>query len=100
MSRNNMLAGYGLEHPTAERSLASLERMVGSVEAEARWSEACQAAQVTWPAPSLDLAQLTRVANQLCAEPDLVSVIGRSLLVRITTYKSIQRRLESGGKGS
>ena len=87
------LPDYGLSPPSAESGLAALERMLGDLEAETRWAEACRAAGVTWPGDDLDLPQLRAVAEHLSLETDLVSVVGRSLLVRINTYEGIRRRL-------
>lgn len=83
--------------PTShERTLHSLERLLGEHEAQKTWQQVCRAAEVADPA-SPDLDELGRIATVLSGYQGPLSLVGNSLSIRIQTYRMLHsaQRLES-----
>jgi hypothetical protein len=86
------LPGYGLTLPTSHDALAFLARAVGADRAAGIWVRACADARCSHGNLSVD--EMMRVTERLAEQEGVVGVIGKSLLVRVRTY-----RLLSGNQG-
>jgi hypothetical protein len=92
---NTAVPGYGLAPPTPDDALAYLARAVGPDRAAGVWLRACSAAGV--PRGKLGVDEMMRVAEHLAEEEGVVGVIGKSLVVRVRTYRLLagaQQRAE------
>lgn len=83
-----MIPRYNLSEPTEETARGAFERVLGNTQASALWQQARQALGLA-AAPTLNLAQLRRVAAYLATQDGFVGVMGKSLLIRIETYVSL-----------
>jgi hypothetical protein len=79
------VAGYGLVLPNAHDALAFLARAVGPDDAAREWIRACAGAG----APNADLSvdEMMRASEGLAGREGVVGVIGKSLVVRVRTYR-------------
>ncbi len=77
--------GYGLAPPNAHDALAFLARAVGPDAAAGEWIRACAAARV--PSANLSVDEMMRVSEELARREGVVGVIGKSLVVRVRTYR-------------
>lgn len=86
------IPGFGQEKPTEESAIQSLSEACGSKStASAAWTTATSDAGVAPPVSELDT--LEKVIEQLLNSANtLVRVGGRSLKVRLVTYKALSRR--------
>ncbi len=94
---SSTLPGYGLAPPTHDDALAFLARAVGPDRAAGVWLRAC--ADAGTPRTGLDVDAMMRVAEQLAQQEGVVGVIGKSLVVRVRTYRllaGMQGRGEGG----
>ena len=55
------------------------------------WSRLCQQAGVSAASPTLSLDQLDVLAQTIKAQPGVLGIMGRSLAVRVTTYRTLSR---------
>jgi hypothetical protein len=77
--------GYGLAPPTPSDALAFLARAVGPDAAANEWLRACTAAHA--PSAGLSVDEMMRVSEELASREGVVGVIGKSLVVRVRTYR-------------
>jgi hypothetical protein len=82
---SSTIPGYGLGPPTQGDALASLARAVGPDRAAGVWLRAC--ADAGAPRTNLDVDEMMRVAERLAEQEGVVGVIGKSLVVRVRTYR-------------
>jgi hypothetical protein len=92
-----MIPGYDLSPPSRHDALAFLARAVGPDRAAGLWMRACADARATRGDLSVD--EMMRVSEQLAQQEGVVGVIGKSLLVRVRTYRLLagsQARAQEG----
>lgn len=77
--------GYGLTPPTAHDALAFLARAVGPDQAAGVWLRTCR--QAGAPSANLSVDEMMRVSEGLAEQEGVVGVIGKSLVVRVRTYR-------------
>ena len=82
--------GYNLTPPTSHDALAFLARAVGPDRAASVWIRAC--ADAGAPRAELSPDEMMRVSERLAEQEGVVGVIGKSLVVRVRTW-----RLLAGG---
>jgi hypothetical protein len=88
-----IIPGYGLAPPTPGDVLAFLARAVGPDRAAGLWIRTCAEAGV--PSSGLSVDEMMRVSEKLAEQEGVVGVIGKSMVVRVRTY-----RLLAGTQGS
>lgn len=91
------IPGYGLVPPTRHDALAFLARAVGPDRAAGVWMRAC--ADAGAPSSGLSVDEMMRVSERLAEQEGVVGVIGKSLVVRVRTYRLLagtQARAEGG----
>jgi hypothetical protein len=79
------IPGYDLTPPTSHDALAFLARAVGPDRAASLWMRAC--ADAAAPRAELSPDEMMRVAERLAEQEGVVGVIGKSLVVRVRTYR-------------
>lgn len=87
--KNNTAKTYGLDRPSKDYALNSLGRFLGEQEAAALWSKACStcnAAEYTD-----DLVELELIFKFLSKESGAVGVLGRSLVIRTVSYRTLNK---------
>jgi hypothetical protein len=77
--------GYDLSPPTRHDALAFLARAVGPDRAAGVWMRACADAGV--PRGDLSPDEMMRVSETLARQEGVVGVIGKSLVVRVRTWR-------------
>lgn len=89
--------GYGLAPPASGDALAFLARAVGPDAAAAEWLRACRAAGA--PSAGLSVDEMMRVSEELAKREGVVGVIGKSLVVRVRTYRLLAGSAARGEGG-
>jgi hypothetical protein len=92
-----VIPGYDLAPPTRHDALAFLARAMGPDRAAGIWVRACADARA--PQGDLSVDEMMRVSERLAEHEGVVGVIGKSLLVRVRTYRLLagnQARAEGG----
>ncbi|HEX2643616.1 MAG TPA: hypothetical protein VHU81_11515 [Thermoanaerobaculia bacterium] len=92
------IPGYDLELPREIDVIHSLMRMLGPEKGLETWRAVCRESGIRDPESRLSLDQLSEVARELSRQPGLVSVIGRTLSIRLNSYRALdrERRIEDG----
>jgi hypothetical protein len=85
------IPGYGLKPPHEGEVVESLSRMLGRERGQETWRTVCRELGIRHPGPPLSLEQLAEVARELSRRPGLVSVIGRTLAIRLNSYRALKR---------
>lgn len=85
----NAVPGYGLAPPTEQDALGFLARALGPDQAAALWVRTCRDAGVRSSGMSLD--ELERAAQALAAQEGVAGVIGSSLVIRLRTYRLLEK---------
>jgi hypothetical protein len=86
------IPGYGQDLPCEVSAVQSLAELLGADLAQRAWDSAAERAGVHPPVDTLD--SLGDVARQLVlSDRPLVRVAGRSLLVRIGSYRALSMML-------
>ncbi len=93
----NPVPGYALAPPTEQDALGFLARALGPDGAAALWVRTCQAAGVRSGGMGLD--ELERAAQALAAQEGVAGVIGNSLVIRLRTYRLLERARQLGAEG-
>lgn len=78
---------YSYSAPTREVALRSLGRYYTEKETYAIWENACKESGVD--SSSNDLEDLGKVYKYLSGQSDDSSVVGRSMLIKLRTYKRL-----------
>jgi hypothetical protein len=93
----NDVPGYALAPPTEQDAMSFLARALGPDKAAAVWVRTCHAAGVRSVGMGLD--ELERAAQVLAAQEGVAGVIGSSLVIRLRTYRLLEktRRLNVEG---
>lgn len=80
--------------PSRDEVLKMLSRFMTPEESQTLWDKTCQECHLDPQAPQLTLAQLRLIAQKFHDDADsIISIAGNSLLIRLSTYESIQRNL-------
>ena len=88
MDTTTRIQGYGQDRPCEESAVQSLSELLGPDVARDAWSAAAERAGIRPPVNNLD--NLGDVARELVrSERPVIRVAGRSLLVRIGTYRAL-----------
>lgn len=88
MALSTKIPGYGQDLPCEDTAVQSLSELVGAELALRSWTSATERAGVRPPVESLETLDV--VARQLLAsDRPLVRVAGRSLIVRIGSYRAL-----------
>jgi hypothetical protein len=78
---------YNYEAPTREFAIGTLIRSLGRDEAQRLWNEACNSNNIEGRANTLE--DLERVSDFISEQPGVAGVLGKSLTVRIRTFKTL-----------
>lgn len=78
---------YNYDAPTREFAIGTLIRSLGRDEAQKLWNEACNSQNIDGKATSLE--ELEKVSDFISKQPGVAGVLGKSLTVRIQTYKTL-----------
>jgi hypothetical protein len=81
-------ADIGFEAPSRTYVIQSLVNSFGKAKAKQLWREVCQEAGVD--RKSNDIHDLEKIANVLSNKSGAAGVVGKSLSVRMITYKSMK----------
>jgi hypothetical protein len=94
----NAVPGYALAAPTEQDAIAFLARAMGADRAVSLWVRTCQEAGVRSGKLSLD--ELERAAQALSTQEGVAGVIGNSMVIRLRTYRLLEktRQLQEGGR--
>lgn len=84
-SSSPAIPGYDLTPPTSHDALAFLARAVGPDRAASVWIRAC--ADAGAPRANLSPDEMMRVSERLAEQEGVVGVIGKSLVVRVRTWR-------------
>ncbi len=82
--------GYGLDAPSRDSAINALTRFMEKGEAEELWDSACTTHNVLSNTSNLD--ELQKAFEALSSKPGTVGVVGKSLLVRVNSYKLLNRK--------
>lgn len=95
---HNAVPGYALAAPTEQDAITFLARALGADRAVSLWVRTCQQAGVRSGKLSLD--ELERAAQALAKQEGVAGVIGNSMVIRLRTYRLLEktRRLQEGGR--
>ncbi len=85
------LTGHRLQRPTGWAILSSLEKTLQSEGAVAAWMKGCSAADVTWPEPQPNDAQLARIVDNIVSSGGLAGIVATSCRIRMKAYASLTR---------
>jgi hypothetical protein len=94
---HNAVPGYALAAPTEQDAVTFLARALGTDRAVQLWVRTCQDAGVRSGKLSLD--ELERAALALSKHEGVAGVIGNSLVIRLRTYRLLERSRQLQGEG-
>ena len=90
------IPGYALSPPSEQDALGFLARALGPDRAAQLWVAICREAGV--PSGNLGVDELERAARVLAAQEGVAGVIGNSLVIRLRTYRLLEKtQMRSGG---
>ena len=95
---HNAVPGYALAAPTEQDAITFLARALGADRAVSLWVRTCQDAGVRSGKLSLD--ELERAAQALSKQEGVAGVIANSMVIRLRTYRLLEktRQLQEGGR--
>lgn len=79
---------YNYDAPTREFAIGTLIRSLGRDEAQRLWNEACNSNEINGKADTLE--DLEKVSDFISQQPGVAGVLGKSLTVRIRTFKTLK----------
>lgn len=85
------ISDRGQARPTAASSIETMARVVGRVQAERIWANACAAVDLDPGQPDLSVDELKQVAQHLARSSGVVGVLGVSINILIETWRIRQR---------
>jgi hypothetical protein len=94
---HNDVPGYALAAPTEQDAITFLARALGADRAVSLWVRTCQEAGVRSGRLSLD--ELARAAQALARHEGVAGVIGNSLVIRLRTYRLLEKTRQLQGEG-
>ena len=86
---HNTIPGYALAPPTERDAMEFLARALGADQAASLWVRTCRDTGVRSSGMGLD--ELERAAQALAKQEGVVGVIGNSLVIRLRTYRLLER---------
>lgn len=84
---DKLIDGYDYQRPSRSFAMRTLISALGRIPAKRVWKQACQEANVS--EHSNDFDDLEMIFNNLTQQSGVVSVIGRSLMVRATVFRTL-----------
>ena len=93
----NPIPGYALAAPTEQDAITFLARALGADRAVSLWVRTCQDAGVR--SGKLALDELERAALALAKHEGVAGVIGNSMVIRLRTYRLLERSRQLQGEG-
>ncbi|WP_420129331.1 hypothetical protein [Longimicrobium sp.] len=93
----NTVPGYALAAPTEQDAITFLARALGPDRAVSLWVRTCQEAGVR--SGKLGLDELERAAQALARQEGVAGVIGNSLVIRLRTYRLLEKTRQLQGEG-
>jgi hypothetical protein len=93
----NPVPGYALAAPTEQDAITFLARALGADRAVSLWVRTCQEAGVR--SGSLGVDELERAAQALSRQEGVAGVIGNSLVIRLRTYRLLEKTRQLQGEG-
>ncbi|HEX6368436.1 MAG TPA: hypothetical protein VF006_05880 [Longimicrobium sp.] len=93
----NPVPGYALAAPTEQDAITFLARALGADRAVSLWVRTCQEAGVR--SGRLGLDELERAAQALAGQEGVAGVIGNSLVIRLRTYRLLEKTRQLQGEG-
>lgn len=93
----NTVPGYALAAPTEQDAITFLARALGPDRAVSLWVRTCQEAGVR--SGKLGLDELERAAQALAKQEGVAGVIGNSLVIRLRTYRLLEKTRQLQGEG-
>lgn len=82
-----LIDGYDYQRPSRNFALRTLISALGRIPANRAWKQACRAADVSEHSNEFD--DLEMIFNNLSHQSGIVGVIGKSLLVRATVFRTL-----------
>lgn len=95
--QTNAVPGYALAPPTEQDAITFLARALGPDQAVTLWVQTCRGAGVR--SGGLGLDELERAAKALAALQGVAGVIGNSLVIRLRTYRLLEKTRQMAGEG-
>jgi hypothetical protein len=92
----NPLPGYALAAPTEQDAITFLARALGPDRAVSLWVRTCQEAGVR--SGKLGVDELERAAQALLKHEGVAGVIGNSLVIRLRTYRLLEKTRQLQGE--
>jgi hypothetical protein len=93
----NPVPGYALAAPSEQDAITFLARALGADRAVSLWVRTCREAGVR--SGSLGLDELERAAQALSKQEGVSGVIGNSLVIRLRTYRLLEKTRQLQGEG-
>jgi hypothetical protein len=87
MSAPPAVASHRLAAPTVADARKVVEQ--GGAGDSGLWARLCEQARVPATAPSLNLEQLDALVKVITTVPGILGVLGRSLAVRLSSYRTL-----------
>ena len=97
MSTSHAVPGYALAQPTEQDALGFLARALGPDRAAQLWVATCREAGVR--SGQLGVEELERAAQALAKQEGVAGVIGNSLVIRLRTYRLLEKTQRRTGGG-
>lgn len=94
---HNDVPGYALAAPTEQDTITFLARALGADAAVSLWVRTCQEAGVRSGRLSMD--ELERAAQALSKREGVAGVIGNSMVIRLRTYRLLEKTRQLQGEG-
>ena len=88
-TNNPPVKGYQLDAPNKELALSSLKRFLDEEKANELWELHCKLRGA--PANTNDIDELSRIFKSMANETGAVGVVGKSLTVRVISYKILSK---------
>jgi|GEM_PF-3262038 hypothetical protein len=84
---NALIDGYDYQRPSRSFALRTLISALGRIPANNAWKQACRKANVSEHSDEFD--DLEMIFNNLSHQSGVVGVIGKSLMVRASVFKTL-----------
>jgi hypothetical protein len=97
MATHNVVPGYALAAPTEQDAITFLARALGADRAVSLWVRTCQDAGVR--SGKLAMDELESAAVALSKHEGVAGVIGNSMVIRLRTYRLLEKTRRHQGEG-
>lgn len=91
-----LIKHYNHKAPTREAALFQLNRFYSENETNSIWDHACRKLNIDFSSEDMD--DLNLIYQHLSEQNGNVSVVGRSLLIRLHTYQILEKKQRKNGK--